>query len=263
MLSKKLWLQQSRKRDLSYDEDCFLHYVSSRMWRLKCQEAKICRQGDWKLKFQHGLGHYASRFCPRQVKLQQSRKRDLSCVDDWFWHRSGSTMLFWQGFACGECNDTTFLRSIYQNVTVTNIFHKLQSTSKIGFTYPMLKALLLSLSQLLLVVKLAVFANRGFVHAMRIVRSFSAMPQYQFFLYCSFRLWKDCCISFDHLNSGFTVEWVPVQRRSTLQRTVLQQHKVEESAKKLKGGNLSTWEYGCRLNAPERLKDDLELAAKA
>ena len=39
-----------------------------------------------------------------------------------------------------------------------------------------------------LVVKLVVFVNRGFVHAMRIVRSFSAMPQYQFFLNCSFRL---------------------------------------------------------------------------
>ena len=102
------------------------------MWKQKCQEAKICTRREWKLKFQDGLAHYAPRLCPRQVKLQQSRKRDLSCVDDWFWHRSGSTMLFWQGFACGECNDTTFLRSIYQNVTVTNIFHKLQSTSKIN-----------------------------------------------------------------------------------------------------------------------------------
>ena len=44
-----------------------------------------------------------------------------------------------------------------------------------------------------LVVKLVVFVNRGFVHAMRIVLSFSAMPQCQFFLYCSFRLYKDCC----------------------------------------------------------------------
>jgi len=39
-----------------------------------------------------------------------------------------------------------------------------------------------------LVMKLVVFVNRGLVHAMPIVRSFSAMPQYQFFLYCSFRL---------------------------------------------------------------------------
>jgi len=39
-----------------------------------------------------------------------------------------------------------------------------------------------------LVMKFVVFVNRGLVHAMRIVRSFSAMPQYQFFLYCSFRL---------------------------------------------------------------------------
>ena len=46
-----------------------------------------------------------------------------------------------------------------------------------------------------LVMKLVVFVNRGFVPAMRIVRSFSSMPQYQFFLYCSFRLWKDCCLS--------------------------------------------------------------------
>ena len=174
-----------------------------REWKLKCQEAKICRQREWKLKFQGGLAHYAPRFCPRQVKLQQSRKLDLSCVEDWFWHRYGSPMLFWQGFACGECNDTTFLRSNYENVIVTNIFHRLQSTSKIGFTSRMLQALLLSLSQLLFDHKLVVFVSRGFVHAIRMVRSFSAMPQYQFFLYCSFRLWKDCCISFDHLNSGF------------------------------------------------------------
>jgi len=108
------------------------------MWKQKCQEAKICRRRVWKLKFHDGLAHHAPRLCPRQVKLQQSRKRDLSCVEDWFWHRFGSTMLFWPGFAWGECSDTTFLRSIYQNVTVTNIFHRLQSTSKIGFTYPML-----------------------------------------------------------------------------------------------------------------------------
>jgi len=120
-----------------------------REWKLKCQEAKICRQREWKLKFQGGLAHYAPRFCPRQVKLQQSRKLDLSCVEDWFWHRSGSPMLFWQGFAYEECSDITCLRSNYQNVIVTNIFHRLQSTSKIGFTSRMLQALLLSLSQLL------------------------------------------------------------------------------------------------------------------
>jgi len=39
-----------------------------------------------------------------------------------------------------------------------------------------------------LVMKLVVFVHRGLVHAVRIVRSFSAMPQYQFFLYFSFRL---------------------------------------------------------------------------
>jgi len=37
------------------------------------------------------------------------------------------------------------------------------------------------------------------LHAMRIICSFSAMPQYQFFLCCFFRLRKNCCTSFDHL----------------------------------------------------------------
>jgi len=38
-----------------------------------------------------------------------------------------------------------------------------------------------------LVMKFDVFVDRGFVHAMRIVRSFSAMPQHQLLLFCSFR----------------------------------------------------------------------------
>jgi len=39
-----------------------------------------------------------------------------------------------------------------------------------------------------LVMKLVVFVNRGLYMQCESVRSFSAMPQYQFFVYCSFRL---------------------------------------------------------------------------
>jgi len=204
---RQVKLQQSRKRDLSYDEDCFLRHVSSRMWKLKCQDAKICRQREWKLKFQDGLAHYAPRFRPRQVKLQQSHKRDLSCVEDWFWHRSGSPMLFWQGLTVENAVTLHFYDPF--------IKISLSQTSFTGCNQPPRSVLLPECCRrccclcrnCYLVMKLVVFVNRGFVHAMRIVRSFSAMPQYQFFLYCSFRLWKDCCISFDRLNSGFTVEW--------------------------------------------------------